>query len=84
MPIYEYSCQACGDRFDVLVRDASARVTCPSCESQDLERLLSIPGVRSATTRELAMKAAKRRDRVQARDRMHDRLQYEKSHDRHG
>jgi hypothetical protein len=30
------------------------------------------------------MRAAKQRDASQARDRMHERLHYEKSHDRHG
>ena len=30
------------------------------------------------------MKAAKKRDAGQAQDRMHNRLHYEESHDRHG
>lgn len=83
MPIYEYSCEACGHRFEALVR-GEARPSCPSCESRDLKRLLSFPTVQSEGARALAMKAAKKRDAAQAKDRMHERIQYERSHDRHG
>jgi len=40
MPIYEYSCTACGADFDQLVR-ASDTPACPYCESQKLERRMS-------------------------------------------
>lgn len=83
MPIYDYLCSDCGHEFEALVR-GSKTPACPECESEKLERKLSMPGVKSETTRELAMRAAKKRDAVQARDRMHERLQYEQSHDRHG
>lgn len=84
MPIYEYSCKACGHNFDALIRNDATVPACPACENRDLERLFSVPGVKSETTRDLAMRAANKRDAGQARDRMHDRLQYERSHDRHG
>lgn len=87
IPIYEYSCQACGTRFERLVRGADAAgkgATCPSCESAHVERLLSMPAVKSDTTRDLAMRAAKKRDTAQGKERMHAQLQYEQSHDRHG
>jgi len=82
MPVYEYSCKACGHEFETLVRGDTP--SCPACRSEDLEKLLSLPAVRSSTTRELAMRAAKKRDAGQARDNMHERLHYERSHDRHG
>lgn len=84
MPIHEFACRTCGHRFETLVRGGIEPATCPSCQAQDLERLLSFPTVQSEGARALALKAAKKRDAAQARDRMHDRLQYEKSHDRHG
>jgi putative FmdB family regulatory protein len=40
MPLYEYQCKTCGHRFEVLVY-RSIVPQCPSCESKDLERLLS-------------------------------------------
>lgn len=83
MAIYEYDCRACGNRFDLLVR-RDTEPACPSCESKDLERLLSLPAVKSETTRDLAMRAAKKRDKRQAKDNMMEQLRYEQSHDRHG
>jgi len=83
MPIYEYACTACGHEFELLIR-GKATPACPACESEDLERKLSLPRVKSSSTRDMAMRAAKRRDATQARDRMHERLRYEESHDRHG
>ena len=83
MPIYEYTCRACEHSFELLIRGEETQA-CPSCESADLERHISISGVKSETTRGLAMKAAKKRDASQAKDNMHERLRYEESHDRHG
>ncbi len=83
MPIYEYACRRCGDQFEFLVI-GKAEPACPSCSGQDLERLLSLPAVHSAGTHDLAMRAAKKRDSGRAKERVHDQLQYEKSHDRHG
>jgi len=83
MPIYEYSCKKCSNQFELLVRGKKTPA-CPSCDSEDLKRLLSVPAVRSESTKALSMRAAKKRDASQAKDRMHDRLHYEQSHDRHG
>jgi putative FmdB family regulatory protein len=42
MPIYEYRCAACGERFDRLTSQADrAQVRCPRCEGRRVERLLS-------------------------------------------
>jgi putative FmdB family regulatory protein len=83
MPIYEYSCRTCDTQFELLVRGDDVPA-CPSCAGQDLERLLTLPRVKSSGTRDLAMRSAKKRDASQATDRMHDRIRYEESHDRHG
>jgi len=80
MPIYEYSCRSCAHQFEALVRSAKVPV-CPQCQSEDLERLLSLPAVKSETTRGLALRAAKRRDSSQAKEREHAQRQYEASHD---
>lgn len=83
MPIYEYNCQDCEADFELLIR-GSKTPACPDCGSEKLERQLSLPRVKSSTTKGMAMRAAKRRDAGQARDRMHERIRYEESHDRHG
>lgn len=41
MPLFEYRCQGCGERFEVLVRDESA-VECPKCHGQALEKQFSV------------------------------------------
>jgi len=44
MPIYEYRCQGCRQKFEQLVRSsrkADKGITCPKCGSQEVERQLS-------------------------------------------
>ena len=80
MPIYEYECRGCGNRFDLLVRGKET-AACPSCASEDLERLLSLPAVKSESTHALAMAAAKKRDRKQAAENIRKQSEYEAAHD---
>lgn len=44
MPIYEYRCQGCGQRFEKLVltidRDPEG-LACPQCDSLEVRRLIS-------------------------------------------
>lgn len=40
MPLYDFSCQACGERFEARVA-YDARPSCPACGTPDCERLLS-------------------------------------------
>lgn len=44
MPMYEYACESCEHTFETLVF-GDEKVACPKCESQKLERLLSLPGL---------------------------------------
>lgn len=43
MPLYEYRCEACGHRFEVLQRmgASSQGVSCPQCGSSEVKRLVS-------------------------------------------
>jgi putative FmdB family regulatory protein len=47
MPIYEYRCESCGDKFEKLVRRATDVATevmeagCPSCGEKHLEQQYS-------------------------------------------
>jgi putative FmdB family regulatory protein len=47
MPLYEFQCKSCGHEFEDLVL-GSARPACPSCESPQLQRLLSVFAVNRA------------------------------------
>ena len=79
MPIYEYTCKSCSHQFETLVRSGHPPV-CVACGSADLERLFSLPTVNSDGSRERALGAAKRRDRAEAKDKAHEQLKYERSH----
>ena len=42
MPIFEYSCRACGHQFEFLKLPTTPDAArCPACQGEDLERLLS-------------------------------------------
>lgn len=44
MPIYEYQCKACNEKFEKLIRSTSAeaKVQCPACGSKKVEKALSV------------------------------------------
>ena len=79
MPIYEYTCKACENQFEALVRK-NETPTCSKCGSPDLERLISMPAVNSDETRARALGAAKKRDSAIAKDRAQEQAKYERSH----
>ena len=79
MPIYEYSCRGCGHQFEALVRGSSVPV-CPTCASADLERLISLPAVKSEGTHRLALAAAKKRDARLGSEKARAQREYELSH----
>jgi putative FmdB family regulatory protein len=43
MPIYEYKCASCGNRFDVLQRmnEDGSSLTCPRCDAPHPEKMIS-------------------------------------------
>ncbi len=41
MPIYDYACVACDERFDELLRFDAPPPPCPVCGADETERLLS-------------------------------------------
>jgi putative FmdB family regulatory protein len=83
MPIYEYACRACHHQFERLVRTGDTP-GCPSCGSQDLERLLSLAAVSSEHTRQANFNKAKARAKLVQRDRDVAQAEYEKKHREEG
>ena len=80
MPIYEYTCNGCGESFELLLRHDTTAM-CPSCQSEDIKRLLSLPSIKSSGTHDLAMRAAKKRDRSQGMEQMAAQREYELNHE---
>ncbi|MBI2952856.1 MAG: zinc ribbon domain-containing protein [Chloroflexi bacterium] len=46
MPVYEYRCAECHEKFEKLVRSSQSEgeVACPSCGSELVKRLVSLFG----------------------------------------
>jgi putative FmdB family regulatory protein len=80
MPIYEYACDACGHEFELLVRGSQVPA-CAQCGSEALNKKLSLPRVHSESTRAKSRTAARKRDQKLGSERMHERVEYESSHD---
>lgn len=46
MPIHEFQCPTCGERFEEIVRlGATEAPPCPKCHGRDARRLLSVCAV---------------------------------------
>lgn len=42
MPIYEYKCSGCGEKFEEIVSvSATENPPCPTCKSESTEKLMS-------------------------------------------
>ncbi len=53
MPIYEYRCETCGERFDRLFLTMSripTEIACPICQGVQVKRLLSVPAIHTGTS----------------------------------
>ncbi|NMB25807.1 MAG: hypothetical protein GX986_09790 [Firmicutes bacterium] len=48
MPLREFQCINCGEKFEELVRNGT-KVVCPKCNSQELESLISSFGFKGST-----------------------------------
>ena len=46
MPVFEYKCQKCGEKFEVLrsFRDEETEGKCPKCVATDARRVFSLFG----------------------------------------
>lgn len=46
MPLYEYECKSCGERFEKIQKFSDEPIkTCPKCGKDAADRLLSAPAV---------------------------------------
>ena len=54
MPIYEYRCETCGNRVEVLVRSSAQTPRCPECGGLLANKLFSVPHILSGRTERAA------------------------------
>jgi len=45
MPIYEFTCEKCKERFELLVRAGTTKAPCPACGSKQVRRRFSTFGI---------------------------------------
>ena len=60
MPIFDYECRTCGEKFELIVLKTTV-AACPSCHGQELEQLISSFAVSSDSTRQSNLQAARRK-----------------------
>lgn len=72
MPNFEYRCAGCGHEFECLVLHSSPPPRCPSCESEDLEKQISLPSISSGTTRSRSLRDGRRRGESMRREKKHE------------
>ncbi|RME39384.1 MAG: zinc ribbon domain-containing protein [Thermoflexia bacterium] len=51
MPVYEYRCPKCGEKFEKFVRspNAQSEVVCPRCGNPDVKKMVSLFGLTGST-----------------------------------
>lgn len=45
MPLYDYICQKCQNKFEALVRKPEDKVECPQCKNEETERQIAKPSI---------------------------------------
>jgi putative FmdB family regulatory protein len=79
MPIYEYECRDCSHRFEVIVRVNTSTV-CPSCQSANLDRLISSFAVDAPGTRSKSLSAIQKTNAKISNDKAWADFEYDKKH----
>jgi putative FmdB family regulatory protein len=79
MPIYEYQCRHCRNRFEYLLLASSPAPECPDCRSQDLEQLISLSSVSSEGTRQANLGAAHQKACAVRKEKQH--AEHKRLHD---
>ena len=86
MPIYEYQCRGCGQRFEYLALPGSTSPEgCPECAGTDLERLISGFAVNSADLTSARVASARKAIAASkdTKDRHVAQAEYERKHRDH-
>jgi len=80
MPLYEYDCLKCGQRFEVLVRGAQV-IACPACRHEGVERVISAFAVSSEGIREANIASARKRNLSLDREKQRTQIDHLHDHD---
>ena len=84
MPIYDYQCQSCRKRSEVLVLPNQKQPpVCPMCGSKNLEKLFSgSASVSTTKTRERSAAVARSKYTAQKKEKDHAHAEYLRKHEK--
>lgn len=81
MPLYDYSCNKCGNVFEALVLKTLPAPHCPKCDSKNLKQMITRQfAVDSSSTRAASTKTQKARAASIRKDYAISQAEYEKNH----
>jgi putative FmdB family regulatory protein len=80
MPMFEYTCRACAHQFEMLVLK-TITPACPKCASQDLERQVSLPALKTEEGTQKAIRQSHAIRMKGRKDEMVAQREYELKHD---
>jgi putative FmdB family regulatory protein len=66
VPLYDFKCLDCGEQFEALV--LKSEPSCPACQGRNLEQLISMFSVDSASIRQNNINSARKANVKVARD----------------
>ena len=81
MPLYDFHCRSCGERFERLVRGGDV-IECPSCRGSEVERLLSTFALSTEERRAAAAKQSRKLQVAKNRDKVIAEEEYRQKHDK--
>jgi putative FmdB family regulatory protein len=82
MPLYDFHCRGCGHQFELLVRAGDPEPICRSCQSRDIERLLSTFAVSYAEKTQAAARSSRKRQIAARKDAIIADEEYRQKHDK--
>jgi putative FmdB family regulatory protein len=80
MPMFEYTCRGCAHQFEMLVL-RTITPACPQCASQDLERMISLPALKTEEGTQRAIKQSQSRRMRGRTEEIVAQREYELKHD---
>lgn len=81
MPLYDYTCNKCGEQFEALVLKQLPAPKCPKCQATDLEQMISRQfAVDSESKREATMAQQRKKNDGIRREYEIAQKEYEKNH----
>ena len=83
MPIFDFRCRACGHEFEALVRAQDPPATCSSCQSTEIDKLLSGFALKTADRSAAAALDSRKRQVRANKEKIVADEEYRKEHEGH-